>query len=158
MELIWKWHTFSELTTEELYTILKLRQEIFVVEQQCIYLDCDNFDKSSYHLAGWKKDRETCELLAYLRVMYPQKTNQLPRIGRLLVHSKMRQRGLGNLLIHKALQHIHLHQPGVKVQISAQAYLINFYKALGFQVTSDIYEEDNIPHVDMIYSPCSNGF
>jgi len=157
MKLIWKWYTFNELTTEELYAILKLRQEIFVVEQQCIYMDCDNFDKDSYHLAGWKKSGEIRELAAYLRVICPPKADQLPRIGRLLVHSEMRQRGLGNLLIHKALKHIQSHQPGVNVQISAQAYLIDFYKTLGFQVTSDIYEEDNIPHIDMVYSPGSNS-
>ena len=157
MELIWKWYTFNELTTEELYAILKLRQEIFVVEQQCIYMDCDTFDKDSYHLAGWGKSGKTHELTAYLRVMYPQKTGQLPRIGRLLVHSDMRQKGIGNLLIHKALKHIQSHQPGSKVQISAQAYLIDFYKTLGFQVTSDIYEEDNIPHIDMVYSPGSDS-
>jgi ElaA protein len=120
-------------------------------------MDCDNFDKDSYHLAGWRKKGTIRELAAYLRVMYPPKTGQLPRIGRLLVHSEMRQRGIGNLLIHKALKHIHLHQPGIKVQISAQAYLIDFYKALNFQVTSDIYEEDNIPHIDMVYSPGSNS-
>jgi ElaA protein len=153
MELIWKWQAFNELTTEELYTILKLRQEIFVIEQQCIYLDCDNLDKDSYHLTGWKKGREGCGLVAYLRVIHPKKACQLPRIGRLLVHAEVRQRGIGNLLISKALKHINLCHPGIKVHISAQAHLIDFYEAVGFQVTSDIYEEDNIPHIDMAYSP-----
>ncbi len=161
MELTWRWYTFKELTTKNLYAILRLRQEIFIVEQQCAYQDCDNLDTIGWHLVGWQQSGEEDEAVAvaYLRVIPPATTEQLPRIGRLLTHSTIRKRGIGAQLIKKALSQINLTHQESAVQISAQLYLVNFYEKYGFQPTSEAYEEDNIPHVEMVYTPanCKKG-
>lgn len=147
MTLRWKWFTFDQLSTETLYAILKLRQEVFVVEQKCAYQDCDVLDTKSWHLVGYHQN----ELLAYCRVVYPGELHSLPAIGRLLTHKKVRGKGVGRELTEKALEHIRTIYPGLDVRISAQLYLVNFYQSIGFQKSSKGYDEDGIPHIEMTY-------
>lgn len=147
MELQWKWFAFDELSTQTLYDILRLRQEVFVVEQKCAYLDCDNRDNRSWHLTGYHQD----QLLAYCRVVPPSAAHCFPNIGRLLTHQKAREKGLGRELIQKALAHIKTTYPGADIRISAQLYLIKFYQSVGFHTSSETYDEDGIPHIEMMY-------
>ncbi|MFH0783790.1 MAG: GNAT family N-acetyltransferase [Pseudomonadota bacterium] len=148
MELNWQWYTFEDLSRQELYAILALRQQIFVVEQACAYLDCDDLDQRAWHLVGWQHHRP----LAYLRVILPEKVGELPVIGRLLSHREIRGKGIGGKLLTLALQQIQTKLPGSSIQISAQYYLLSFYKRFGFSPISEIYEEDGIPHISMIRS------
>lgn len=150
MEKIWKWYTFEELTTSVLYAILKLRQEIFIVEQQCAYLDCDGIDERAHHLVGWYDNNSDVKPFAYLRIISPAKEGELPAIGRLLTHPDFRVTGVGRLAMEKALLHLEKLYPGSPVRILAQEYLTQFYESLGFVIASDSYDEDGIPHVAMI--------
>lgn len=147
MKFQWKWFTFDQLSTQTLYTILKLRQQVFVVEQKCAYQDCDNLDPRSWHLMGYHQDK----LLAYCRVVYPGEKKSCPTIGRLLTHSTVRGKGIGRQLAEEALAHVKRTYPGTDTRISAQFYLVNFYQSLGFKISSEVYDEDGIPHIDMTH-------
>ncbi len=147
MKFQWKWFTFDQLSTQTLYTILTLRQQVFVVEQKCAYLDCDNLDPRSWHLAGYHQNK----LLAYCRVVYPDEMYSYPTIGRLLTHSTIRGKGIGRLLAKEALAHISRTYPETDPRISAQLYLVKFYQSLGFKISSGGYDEDGIPHIEMTH-------
>ena len=153
MELDWRWYTFEELTVEELYAILKLRQQVFVVEQQCAYLDCDDLDKRAWHLAGWLRTDQREEPVAYLRVITPDLPGEMPVIGRLLTSPEIRNKGNAGVILTLALNRIQEIYPESSVKISAQHYLLKFYLNFGFSPVSDIYEEDGIPHITMIRPP-----
>ncbi|NOR25801.1 MAG: GNAT family N-acetyltransferase [Desulforhopalus sp.] len=153
MKIEWKLSPFKELSTEELYAILKLRQQVFVVEQQCVYLDCDGKDKRAYHLAGWHDRGEPPEPIAYMRIMYPEKGNKLTSIGRVLTHPNFRGKGFGREIMARCLLDIEKYYPESPVCISAQQYLTHFYESFGFRVSSDSYEEDGIPHIGMTRNP-----
>ena len=153
MKIIWKLSSFEELSTEELYEILKLRQQVFVVEQQCVYLDCDGEDKNAYHLAGWVDNRGQTQPIAYLRILQPQNEQKLPAIGRVLTHPNFRGKGVGREIMTRSLLHIKELYPLLPVSISAQQYLICFYESFGFRVSSGTYEEDGIPHIAMTLNP-----
>lgn len=154
MEIEWKLSTFEELSTEELYAILKLRQQVFVVEQQCVYQDCDGQDRNAHHLVGWHDRGEPPEPIAYLRVLYPKKEERkLPSIGRVLTHPNFRGKGVGKEIMERCLLSIEELYPESAVCISAQQYLTHFYESFGFRVSSDGYEEDGIPHIAMIRNP-----
>jgi ElaA protein len=151
MNISWNLHTFAELSIDELYSLLMLRQEVFVVEQNCVYLDCDNHDQRSYHLLGWLTAGSKKELVAYLRIIPPATPDDSPHIGRVLCHKKIRRHGIGQLLVQRGVLHcLHLF-PRQQIHISAQQYLIGFYTDLGFQASSPPYDEDGIPHIGMIY-------
>ena len=130
--------------------MLKLRQEVFVVEQQCAYQDCDDLDQRAWHLVGWRQAGEKVEPVAYLRVLVPKGPGEMPVIGRLLLRANRRGRGEGKNLLDLALRHIEQVYPDVPIRISAQHYLLKFYQDFGFQQASGIYDEDGIPHVAMI--------
>jgi ElaA protein len=153
MEIEWKWYAFGELSTEELYSILKLRQQVFVVEQQCAYLDCDGSDQHSYHLVGWHNSGPLSEPVAYLRIIPQKKQDKLPGMGRLLTHHKFRNKGIGREIMQRGLKRLEEMYPGSPVRISAQLYLTGFYESMGFLASSDCYEEDGIPHIEMILNP-----
>ena len=146
----WQWSSFDELSTSELYAILKLRQEVFVVEQNCIYQDCDGLDKKAWHLMGIDSTDTQYPLAAYLRVVFPGIATDHPTIGRLLTHQKSRQKGVGRQLLREAIIHINRIYPDSPIQLSAQLYLESFYKSFGFISTSGPYDEDGIPHIEMI--------
>jgi ElaA protein len=138
---------FHDLSVQQLYNIMKLRQEVFVVEQDCAYLDADGRDEESFHLVSWNEEGEA---VAYLRLLpkgmtYPDYTS----IGRVVTAEKVRGTGAGKLLMEEALVWAKKLFDDAPLKISAQSYLINFYSELGFEVVTEEYLEDGIPHVGM---------
>jgi len=148
--LHWEWKRFSELTLEELYRLLALRQQVFVVEQKSIYLDADGYDRSSHHLLGQRSGAEEPLLAAYLRVLPPGLKYPEVSFGRVVTAPEARRHGYGKVLIEKGLAFIDANYPGVPVRIGAQHYLQRFYEGFGFRRSSDVYDEDGIPHIDML--------
>jgi ElaA protein len=145
MELILK--HFNELSLEELYDILRLRNEVFILEQNCFYLDCDGKDKNAHHLFLKEDDK----IVAYLRILnkgvsYPENS-----IGRVIVTKSFRGQNISNLIIEKAIKFIETELKGTEIRISAQAHLQKLYGKLGFKTVSEEYLEDDIPHVQMLY-------
>ena len=141
----WKIKTFSELTTTELYEIIKARVNVFVVEQDCPYPDLDDYDQKAIHLWAEKEG----EVLAYCRIFdkgikYPETS-----IGRVVTTENGRGTGLGKQLISYAIDVIENRLRTTEVRISAQDYLLKFYSGFGFVDTGKKYLEDNIPHTEM---------
>jgi ElaA protein len=148
MELTWKCTVFNELSVTELYAIMQLRNEVFVVEQNCVYQDADNKDLASYHLTGWDAD----QLVAYCRLLPPGISYQDASIGRVATSSAYRKMGNGRLLMSKAIVKTLSQFTCSKITISAQFYLSKFYESLGFTAFGEVYLEDNIPHIEMRYT------
>jgi ElaA protein len=148
MEIKWKLNCFKELSVEELYAILQLRNEVFVVEQNCVYQDTDSKDASSFHLSG----REGVNLVAYCRILPPGVSYSAASIGRVVSSPNYRNKGYGRELMNKAIIHTLTQFNCNTIKISAQLYLQKFYEQLGFRQMSDSYLEDNIPHIEMLYS------
>ncbi|MEO7523124.1 MAG: GNAT family N-acetyltransferase [Ferruginibacter sp.] len=146
INLVYK--AFNELSVSELYIILKLRSEIFVVEQNCVYLDTDDKDQASFHLCGWLNDN----LVAYARILPPGIAFAEASIGRVSTSISYRKNGKGRQLMEKAID-ITLNQfKGAGIQIGAQLYLEKFYSSLGFYQIGDGYMEDGIQHIHMLFS------
>ncbi|MBU5455532.1 GNAT family N-acetyltransferase [Caproiciproducens sp. MSJ-32] len=143
----YKIKTFDELTNKELYSILRLRSEIFVVEQNCIYQDTDNKDLKAYHLMAVDKG----ELVAYLRILNKGVSYKETSIGRVVVKKEYRRRKLGLEIINRAIDYIKDIMKENEIRISAQVYAKNLYKKAGFKEVSEEYLEDDIPHVEMLY-------
>lgn len=142
----WSLKKFDELTPEELYAILQLRNEVFVVEQDCVYQDADDKDQKSLHFCGWDDGK----LAAYTRLIPPGVSFEEASIGRVLTASAHRNTGLGRILMQKSISHcFSLFNPG-PIRIGAQVYLREFYQSLGFIQSSGEYLEDGIPHIEMI--------
>ncbi len=148
----WKWCSFDELSTAELYAVLKLRQEIFIVEQKCIYHDCDGLDKKAWHLLGMINNHIQSELVAYLRLIFPGIKADHPAIGRLLTHEKVRTKGVGKQLLKQGIIHSGRTYPDYPIGVSAQVYLQSFYNGFGFIPVSEPYDEDGIAHIDLLRS------
>lgn len=138
---------FNDLTNIELYEILKLRNEVFIVEQNCAYQDCDNKDFKSYHILSYDNEN----IVAYLRVLEKSVSYNEVSIGRVLVKKNYRGKGIARKNMLYAMSFIEDKLKEDRIRISAQQYLLEFYKSLGFKVVSDIYLEDNIPHVEMFF-------
>lgn len=136
---------FSELTTTELYSILKLRSEVFVVEQNCVYQDVDNKDQKAIHL--FISDEN--EVIAYTRLFNKGDYFNQASIGRVVVHQKYRNKKLGHLLMKDSIKAIEKHYNTSKITISAQTYLKNFYESHQFKQVGEAYLEDGIPHIKM---------
>ena len=139
--------TFSELNTEELYQILRLRSEVFVVEQDCVYQDIDNKDQKAIHLYFKEND----EILAYTRIFKAGYYYENPSIGRVVVSKKNRGKDVGKKIMIDSIEYIKQNMKGKKIELSAQKYLDKFYKDLGFYKTGEDYLEDGIPHQRMLY-------
>ena len=146
MELRWEWKGFNELTAEQMYTVLCVRQEVFVLEQECLYLDADGKDRNSFHLMGF----DGAELMAYARIVEPGFSYEEVSIGRILSSKKARGTGAGVELMNQALSRIEDKYGKVFVRISAQSYLEKFYQKFGFEPTGKEYLEDEIPHMEML--------
>lgn len=144
--VVWKIKTFPELSTKELYQILKIRQEVFIVEQTCYYLDADGYDDKALHI--WA-EREG-EVLAYCRLFNPGIKYPEASIGRVLTNQKFRKMKLGKILLKIALTAIETRFRTKSVRISAQDYLLKFYSEFGFLDTGLKYLEDDIPHTEMV--------
>ncbi|OHW63477.1 putative acyltransferase [Andreesenia angusta] len=138
---------FDELSTRELYDILKKREEVFIVEQKCPYPDCDGKDLESYHMLY--KDGE--KLVGYLRILPKGLSYDEISLGRILIDSSYREQKLGSRMVKKALEFVETVLCENRVRISAQLYLLNFYSSLGFESVGSPYEEDWIPHIEMLY-------
>jgi ElaA protein len=143
----WVIKKFNELSSDELYEILKLRSEVFVVEQECIYEDCDGKDKKSYHLFA----EQNGEILVYLRILEKGVSYSEISIGRVLANKKYRGRGFAKQMMLRAIEFIENYLNEKEIRISAQVYLLNFYSNLGFVKVSEGYLEDDIPHIEMLY-------
>ena len=141
--------SFKNLKSNELFDMYYLRQEVFVVEQNCPYQDCDQKDKKSLHLLAY--DGEI--LVAYLRIVEPSEIISEPSIGRVVTKSSYRGQGIGRLLMNKGIEHSKFFFNQNKLRISAQQYLIPFYESLMFTTVGAGYLEDDIPHIEMIYNP-----
>jgi len=143
------WHLteFSSLSTTELYDVMRLRQEVFVVEQNCVYLDADGYDAVARHLLG--RDANGT-LVAYLRLFAPGVKFTEACIGRVCTAASVRGTGLGQELMRRGIAEATRLWPESDLRISAQAYLLNFYGKLGFVAEGELYDEDGIPHVEMV--------
>jgi ElaA protein len=146
MSLTWVWKAFNDLSAEEVYTILCVRQEVFVLEQECLYLDADGKDRKAFHLMGFKGD----ELVAYARILKPGVSYAEVSIGRILSTKNARGTGAGMQLMDQALSRIENEFGQVPIRISAQSYLKEFYQKYDFQPTGKEYLEDEIPHMEML--------
>ena len=139
--------TFSELDTEDLYQILRIRSEVFVVEQDCVYQDIDNKDQNAIHLYYKEND----QIVAYTRIFKAGDYYENPCIGRVVVSKKNRGNDLGKKIMIDSMEYIKQNIKGEKIELSAQKYLDKFYKDLGFYKIGEDYLEDGIPHQRMIF-------
>lgn len=137
--------SFQELTTDELYCILQLRSEVFVVEQNCPYQDLDNKDQKALHVLGLKEN----EIVAYTRIFKPGDSMEQASIGRVVVKKNQRAYGYGQDIMKVSIEAIKQHFNETYIQLSAQAYLKKFYNSLGFKEKGEPYLEDDIPHLLM---------
>lgn len=151
--ITWQWSFFKELSRDDLFAVLKARQEVFILEQQCIYQDADELDPLSWHLIGRLDDAANRQLVAYSRVVLPGKKFAEPSIGRVLVSKTFRGRGLGRALTHETISRTMHQYPDSAIRISAQHYLEQFYSGFGFETVSAPYDEDGIAHVEMVRQP-----
>ncbi|WP_323159800.1 GNAT family N-acetyltransferase [Pseudomonas fluorescens] len=147
MTIEWVCKHHSDLGLEQLYAILKLRSEVFVVEQRCAYLDPDgqDLDGDTCHLMGWEGD----QLVAYLRLLDPESQGGDVVIGRVLTAPAGRGKGLGHQMMEQALKQAEKRWPEVPIYLSAQAHLQGYYGRYGFVVAGEEYLEDDIPHIGM---------
>ena len=145
-QLIWQLKKFDELSTKEMYEILRLRSEVFVVEQTCVFLDMDNLDFDSHHMQG----RVDGNLVAYVRILPPGLAYAEPSIGRVITSPAHRKVGAGIELMEKAVEKTISLYGKVPIMIGAQLYLKKFYEKFGFRKCSDVYMEDGIEHIKMI--------
>ena len=149
----WKIRKFEDLSTKELYSILTLRNKVFVIEQECIYQDCDSKDLGAYHLFCTDDNN----LVAYLRILEKGVSYNEVSIGRVVVDKKHRGRDLGRKAMKKAIEFINNTYGESPIRISAQVYIKDFYKGLGFIEVSNAYLEDDIPHIEMLRDiKCNN--
>ena len=145
MALEWKIKSFESLSVHELYDILRLRCEIFVVEQNCVYLDLDGKDQKALHLFGTFEGK----IVAHARLLKPGISFVHASIGRVTVDAKYRERKWGHELMRQAIEGILEHYGATQITIGAQLYLKKFYESHGFVQTSEMYLEDDIPHIQM---------
>ena len=144
MNIDWKCKPFNDLTPQEVYDILGLRQDVFIIEQACIYQDIDGIDTSSHHILA--SSNET--LIAYSRII-PIPNSDYVKLGRIIVHHDHRGIALGKHLVEYSIaEATRLYSPK-HIHISAQSYLLQFYESFGFHSISDFYDLDGITHLDM---------
>jgi len=151
--LEWRWCRFDGLDLRQLQAIHRARQQVFVVEQSCAFLDADAYDEFSFHLAAWSPSHR--EPLAYARVIDPGHKHEEPSIGRVLTTSPARGQGLGRELVGRAIAQTRSAWPGHAIRISAQSRLLAFYAAFDFRAVGAAYLEDGIEHIDMLLAPAS---
>lgn len=148
MQVNWTIKRFDELTPFELYAVLRLRSEVFVVEQNCVFLDMDDKDQYSHHLMGWSGG----SLVAYTRLLPAGISYEEASIGRVVSSPLARGSGVGRLLMLQSIEQVYLLYGRQPVQIGAQLYLKKFYESFGFVQTGDVYDEDGIDHIHMLLS------
>jgi ElaA protein len=146
----WRYRAWRELGADELYRFMALRQRVFIVEQNCPYLDADGYDDRAHHL--WCDDEVggAVVCVAYLRVFAPAVKYAEASLGRIVTAPEVRRRGLGRPLVREGLARIAAAHGAVPVRIGAQKYLEPFYGGFGFVRASDDYLQDGIPHLEMV--------
>jgi ElaA protein len=148
--ITWQCKQFRDLSAGEMHAVLALRAAVFVVEQKCPYQDPDYKDEYGMHVMGWLNG----ELVAVSRILPQGVSYEEVSIGRVATSSTVRGTGAGMILMEKTMQYIKDHFGNVPVRISAQSYLRKYYEKFGFvRSEKEEYLEDDIPHLDMIYSP-----
>jgi ElaA protein len=142
------WHisSFEELDTHKLYALLRLRVQVFVLEQECLYQELDDLDQVAEHLMCWRGSI----LLAYLRILKPGSSYPESSLGRVVVAPQGRGLKLGRELVQRGIDYNSQRWPDHAIQIGAQTYLESFYRSLGFTTVGASYIEDGIPHIHMI--------
>ena len=146
----WQWSKFHELSITDVYALLQRRQQVFILEQNCLYNDADGLDPLAWHLLGWHEGAGGRELVAYLRYFEPGVKYQEASFGRVLNIATVRGKGIGRALMSEALQRADALHPGQPFRIQAQQYLEAFYADFGFRRTGEPYLEDDIAHIDML--------
>lgn len=142
---------FNQISTDDLYHILRLRSAVFVLEQNCAYLDLDELDQQAHHLF---QKSTSGQIIGYARILSPlHSDHQYSSIGRVVVAASHRHKKLGRALMLAAIEQTEKLFPDHPIQISAQTYLSTFYQSLGFVNTGHFYLEDDIPHQEMVYQP-----
>jgi ElaA protein len=147
--ITWVWKAFGELLPEELYALLKLRAEVFIVEQDCAYLDLDDLDQQCRHLLGFQGGR----LVAYLRLAPPGVKYTEASLGRVINAQGVRGVGIGKQLFAEGIREAQRLYPNQPLRIGAQRYLERFYGAFGFVAEGAAYLEDGIEHIQMVKPP-----
>lgn len=145
----WKIKHFSEITTLELYNLIQLREKVFVVEQDCPYLDVDGKDLDAYHIFCVNQNDA---ILATSRILKPGVSYPETSIGRVCVAQEARKNKLGKEMMLLCIEFIQNKMQHNEIRLSAQTYLTQFYKDLGFEPIGEIYLEDNIPHIEMYFA------
>jgi len=145
----WTIKKFDELTLDELYNILQLRNEVFIVEQDCVYKDLDGKDRSAWHLMAVEDDK----LVAYTRILPPGVSYSDPSIGRVVTSSLKRRSGLGRELMKRSIEACERLFGKTSITLSAQVYLQIFYGSFDFIVVGEEYLDDGIPHIEMSRKP-----
>jgi ElaA protein len=146
MQLQWTYKHFDELSVHELYAIIRLRNEVFVVEQNCVFQDADNLDQPCHHLMGFLDN----ELVAYTRLVPPNIAYAEMSIGRVVNSPKYRGNGAGKMLMLRSISACYSLFGIQPIKIGAQLYLKKFYESFGFEQSSEVYDEDGIDHIKMI--------
>lgn len=156
--LQWLCIPYSELNTQQLYQVLRLRAEVFVVEQDCPYQDLDGLDQQAFHLLGQTdSSKSDSDLLAYARLLPPGVKYPEPSIGRVVTSPAVRGQNIGSVLLQEAITRCESTWPGTNIRISAQQHLEAYYQKAGFTTVSAPYMEDNIPHIEMLRHPHSSA-
>jgi ElaA protein len=145
----WRWMDFDEFTAPELYEVLRLRQEVFVREQNCVFLDVDGMDPFARHGLGTISQGGATKLIAYVRILPTGLAYDSPSIGRVVTAPEDRGQGLGRDLMTQAIAETQRLFPDQPITIAAQQYLEGFYRSFGFVSLGDPYLDDDILHVDM---------
>jgi len=150
-DLVWRWRRFDDLSVHELQNIYAARQEVFSLEQQCIFVDADGCDEHAFHLAAWSTRQR--EPVAYSRILDPGIKYVEASIGRVITMGAGRGCGLGRELMARSIAHAFATWPGVGIRISAQTRLQRFYEGFGFIAVGSPYPEDGIAHTEMHLHP-----
>ena len=145
-KLSWIVVAFDDLTRAQLYDLLHLRSQVFVVEQNCVFLDPDQIDNACHHVLGYKNNK----LMAYSRIVPMNFYFKSPSIGRVVVHREGRNLGYGVELMDKSIQSVEKFYGKIKIEIGAQFYLKKFYESFNFIQFGEFYLEDGIDHIRMI--------
>lgn len=148
--LAWQCTPFRDLSPDDLYAAMQLRQRVFAVEQKCAYLDADGSDQRADHLFGWTEENAKKRLVAYARVFPPSVKYEEASIGRVCTHPDVRASGTGKALMREAILRVENAGWGKGIRIAAQMYLERFYQEFGFVRVTEPYTEDDIWHVDML--------
>lgn len=144
MPMSFQFMSFDQLSSQQLHDILQLREQVFQLEQKCLYPDVDGTDPIAMHVLYYAEQ----QLQAYLRIF--EKNNTL-HLGRIVIAKAARNQGLGKQLIQAGINYCSEHHPNKTIEISAQSHLQPYYEKLGFVRTSEPYDDHGIPHIDMVY-------